>query len=456
MVIHGIGSVAWGIIMLASALILLFTGIPVWVALASLGLLFLAILNPSVLISGFGLFESLNDANLLVIPLFIFLAECIAMSGATETLFDAIKKWFNWMPGAVGITSVVACMVFGAISGSGPASAAAVGGSGIPEMRKQGYPPPFAGALIAIGASIAILIPPSVVVILYAVVNMMSVGSLFLAGIVPGLVLLLLEIIFIVFYYKIRIEKQIARPVKGAVQPDKAAVTIPQEQAVTWSDRFIALARSSPVLLLIIIVIGSIIGGFASPSEAAGVGAVLAFIIALVFFKAYRPQVLKKIFTVSVIQGSMIMIIMAAALLFGKALTNAYAMQAIAEAIESLSIGKWGIFIIVNLFAAILGMFLPPAAVVILVGDVLVNVIKAVGFDPLWYCPILMLVLQIGLAMPTVGLNMIMVKHMLPDFTMGQLAKAALPLMALIVVMIIILCIFPPLATWLPRLILPT
>jgi C4-dicarboxylate transporter DctM subunit len=368
-------------------------------------------------------------------------------------------KWFNWVPGAVGIASVIACMVFGAISGSGPASAAAVGGAGIPAMRKQGYPGPFAGALIAVGSSIAILIPPSVVVILYGVVNnrVVSFGQVFISGVIPGIVLLLLEILFIIVYYKMRIEKtQKNLTAKGDLASGETTTVALQEKPVTWPERFVALGKSLPILLLIVIVTGSIVTGKATPSEAAGVGAVLALIIALVFFKAYRPEVLKKIFTVSVIQGSMIMIIMAAALLFGKALTNANSMQAIAAAIEAMHIGKWGIFIIVNLFAGLLGMFLPPAAVIILIGDVLTNVIVAVGFDPLWFCPVLMLVLQIGLAMPTVGLNMIMVKHLLPDFTMAQLAKASLPMMALIIVTIVILCIFPALATWLPRLLVPT
>jgi C4-dicarboxylate transporter DctM subunit len=205
-----------------------------------------------------------------------------------------------------------------------------------------------------------------------------------------------------------------------------------------------------PFLLLIFAVMGSILLGWASPSESAGVGAFLAVLLVIAFFKGWKPETLKQILGHTVKESSMILLIIAAALLFGYTLSNVYATQAMADWLVALPLGKWGVFIIINLFLLVMGLFLPPVAVILLVGPTLLPVMEGLGFDMVWFGCIMMLNLQLGLAMPTVGLNMLIIKGLMPDQTMGQLFKAAIPFLLIIVLMILLLVIFPELATWLP------
>jgi C4-dicarboxylate transporter DctM subunit len=450
MEILGISPIAWGGIIFATALFLFFTGMPIWIALAGTGILFLFITSPdSLVMIPHVLFGSLDDIALLTIPLFILLAEAIAQSKASAALYDLIHKWFHWVPGAIGVSNLMAVAIISAISGSGPACAAAIGGVGIPEMRKRGYPAAFAGALIGVGATVDILIPPSIPFIVYGLVTETSIGALFIAGIIPGLILNLLMIGYVIIYYKLRIAKRVKLGIAD-VGPGQNVAIIPDRHDYTWKERFQALPQVLPFLLLIFAVMGSILLGWASPSESAGVGAFLAVLLVIAFFKGWKPETLKQILGHTVKESSMILLIIAAALLFGYTLSNVYATQAMADWLVALPLGKWGVFIIINLFLLVMGLFLPPVAVILLVGPTLLPVMEGLGFDMVWFGCIMMLNLQLGLAMPTVGLNMLIIKGLMPDQTMGQLFKAAIPFLLIIVLMILLLVIFPELATWLP------
>jgi C4-dicarboxylate transporter DctM subunit len=455
MEILGLSPMTWGLIIFATALLLMFTGIPIWVSLAGTGILFVFITNPSAMVMvPHKLFESLNDFTLLTIPLFILMAEAIAQSRASESMFSAIHKWFNWMPGALGVSNLIAAGFMGMVTGSGPAGAATIGGVGIPEMKKRGYPGPFAGALVGVGSTVVILIPPSIPMIIYGITTQTSVGRLFMAGLVPGFMLVAIQCIWVVFYYKIYIEKRAlaAEPVSSPSLGAAAISAVPAR--VTWKDRFSTLPSILPFIILAFAVLGSILLGWASPSEAAGVGAVFALIMVAVLFQGYRLNTLKKIFTMTVNESSMILLIMAAALLFGYALSDVYATQTMANALMGLEMGKWGIFLIINLFVLLLGIFLPPAAIILLVIPIFTPVLTQLGFDLIWYCVVLMLIMQIALSMPTVGLNLLIVKRMLPENSMGQLFKASLPFLMTIIVAVIILCIFPQIALWLPNILI--
>jgi tripartite ATP-independent transporter DctM subunit len=455
MEILGLSPLAWGAIIFATSLLMMFTGIPIWVSLAGTGLLFIFVTNPnSALMIPHKLFESLNDFTLLTIPLFILMAEAIAQSKASESLFNAIHKWFSWMPGALGVSNLIAAGLMGMVTGSGPAGAAAIGGVGIPEMKKRGYPGPFAGALVAVGSTVVILIPPSIPMIIYGITTQTSVGRLFMAGLIPGFMLVAIQCAWVVFYYKVSIEKNIKLSPPSMSPSLGAAAMVAADPETTWRERFATLPSILPFILIAFAVLGSILLGWASPSEAAGVGAVVSLLVVILLFKGYKPQTMKKVLTLTVNESSMILLIMAAALLFGFALSDVYATQTMAEGLMGLEIGKWGIFIIINLFVLLLGIFLPPAAIILLVIPIFVPVLIELGFDLIWYCVVLVLIMQVALSMPTVGLNMLIVKRMLPENTMGQLFKAAFPFLLTILVAIIILCIWPDLALWLPNVLL--
>jgi len=325
-------------------------------------------------------------------------------------------------------------------------------------MKKQGYPAPFAGALIAVGSTVVILIPPSIPMIIYGIATQTSIGRLFMAGLIPGFMLVGIQCAWVIFYYKVVIEKRV-RLARAAMSPSLGAAAMERvvESAgtvTTWKERLATLPSVLPFILIAFSVLGSILLGWASPSEAAGVGAIVSLIVVMVLFKGYKPETLKKIAALTVHESSMILLIMAAAMLFGYALSDVYATQTMAEALMGLEIGKWGTFIVINLFILLLGIFLPPAAIILLVIPIFVPVLVTLGFDPIWYCVVLVLIMQVALSMPTVGLNMLIIKRMLPENTMGGLFKASFTFLLTILVAIVILCIWPNIALWLPNLLI--
>jgi C4-dicarboxylate transporter, DctM subunit len=455
MEIMGIGPLGWGALILGAALALLLTGIPVWIALAATAILFIFITNPgNIPMIPHLLFSSLNDPTLLSIPLFVFMAESLSQSGAAKVLFDTVHKWFSWLPGDVGATNLIACGMLG--EGSGPAAATAIGGIGIPEMKRHGYPPKFAGAIAAVGSTVVMLLPPSIIMIIYGATNNLSIGRLFMAGIVPGYLLIAIQCAWAVFYYRRFIAR---RPQAAAVagsgayeQPGAAIAALPREK-YTWKDRFVSLPRVLPFVAIFFTILGSILFGWASPSEAAGLGALVAFVVALVFFKAYKVETLKRIFTRTVRQSSMVLLLIAAAMLFGYALSNVYTTQTMANGLMTLGLGKWGTFIVIDLFILALGFFLPPAAIILLVVPIFTPALEDLGFNLIWYGAVLALLMQVCLALPTVGLNILTIKPMVPEISMGQLFRASVPFLINILIMILIVCLWPNLVLWLPNLV---
>jgi C4-dicarboxylate transporter, DctM subunit len=456
MEIMGLGPLAWGALMLGAALALLLTGIPVWIALSATALLFIFIISPENMVAiPDKLFGSLDDPTLLAIPLFVLMAESLAQSGAAKALFVTVHKWLSWLPGEFGVTNLIAPALL--FEGSGPAAATAIGGIGIPEMKRHGYPPKFAGAIAAVGTTVVILLPPSITMIVYGATNNLSIGSLWIAGILPGYVLIGIQCVWVVFYYKRFIASHrhglAAAPAAAPVVTGADAVA-PSPEIITWKDRFMSLPRVLPFLAIFITILGSILMGWASPTEAAGLGALVAFIMAAAFYKALKIETLKRIFTRTVRQSSMILLILAASLLFGYALSNAYTTQTMADGLINLDIGKWGTFFVINLFILALGFFLPPVSIILLVVPIFTPVLQSLGFNLIWYGAVLMLLMQITLVLPTVGLNILTIKPMVPEATMGQLFKACIPFLINILITVLILCAWPNLALWLPGIVI--
>lgn len=460
----------WGIIMFGTALVVLLSGIPIWAGLAGTAILFILIISPeNMTVIPYVIYSSLDKFALLAIPLFIFMAAPIAKSKASFDLYEVIHRWLHWLPGGIGISNIIGCAIFAALCGSSPATAAAIGGVGIPEMRRRGYPASFATGLIAVGGSLGILIPPSITMIIYGVATETSIGKLFIAGIIPGIMVTIIMAIYIVIYFHFfvlrrqRRERQEPRPVPNPPEqesrpvpnpPEAEAPPVLEEVVYTWKDRFVYLPRILPFLLLIFAVMGSLYLGWATPSEAAGVGAFLSLLLCIIIYRAYRPAMLKSIFGTAINESTMILMIMAAALFFGYALSNAYATQALAETILGLPLGRWGIMLVINLFLLILGMFIPPAAIILLVAPILLKIILPLGFDPIWFAVIMTLNLEIGLVTPPVGLNLYIVKAIAPDIPLSSVLKGAIPFMLILLLGIVLVAIFPQLALWLPGLMI--
>ena len=218
-----------------------------------------------------------------------------------------------------------------------------------------------------------------------------------------------------------------------------------------WADRFLSLFKVLPFVLIIIGIMGSLYGGWATPSEAGGLGAVLSLFFVMTIYKIYRPRQLWPIFLKALNESSMILMIMAAALVFAWVSSDLYATQALGELILKLPLGKWGIIVVINILLLILGCFIPPAAVILMVAPLLLPIIQGLGFDPIWFAVIMTVNLEIGLVTPPVGLNLYVVKNIAPDVPMSQVLLGVVPFVVIDLFVIVLLCAWPELAVWLPN-----
>ncbi|MBW2709675.1 MAG: TRAP transporter large permease, partial [Deltaproteobacteria bacterium] len=401
------------ILLFGTAFVLLVSGIPIWAGLAGISVIFIIIFSPHLLPTlPYVLHGSMDSFALLAIPLFILLSAPIAASRASKDLYETLHKWLHRIPGGLGIANMVGCGIFAALCGSSPATAAAIGGIGIPEMRRRGYSAALATGLIAHAGTLGILIPPSVTMILYGVATETSIGKCFIAGIIPGILLVALSCAWlaIVFFYRKFVP----------AQPGSTYFLETKEvhEEFSWADRFLSLFKILPFVLIIIGIMGSLYGGWATPSEAGGLGAVLSLFFVITIYRVYRPRQLWEIFIKALNESSMILMIMAAALVFAWVSSDLYATQALGELILKLPLDKWGIIVVINILLLILGCFIPPAAVILMVAPLLLPIIRGLGFDPIWFAVIMTVNLEIGLVTPPVGLNLYVVKNIAPDVPM--------------------------------------
>lgn len=433
-------------LLFGGAFVLLLSGIPIWAGLAGISLIFILIFSPHLLTTmPFVYYGSMDSFALLAIPLFILLSAPIAESDASKDLYETLHKWLYKIPGGLGIANMLGCGIFAALCGSSPATAAAIGGIGIPEMRKRGYSPAISTGLIAHAGTFGILIPPSVTMILYGVATETSIGKCFIAGILPGMLEILLSGIWIwgIFFY----HKFVPAKPGALYYIEDRGVT----EQYTWKERFTSLTKVLPFVLMIFGILGSLYGGWATPSEAAGLGAVLSIFFVMTIYKIYRPKQLWNIFIKALNESSMILMIMAAAVFFAYVASDLYATQTLGQIILSLPVGRWGIMILINFFLLMLGCFIPPAAVILMVAPLLLPIIQGLGFDPIWFAVIMTVNLEIGLVTPPVGLNLYIVKSIAPDVPMSHVLLGVVPFVIIEGIVIVCVSIWPALALWLPN-----
>jgi tripartite ATP-independent transporter DctM subunit len=383
------------------------------------------------------LFGKLNNFALLSIPMFIIMGSSIASTRAGADLYEALERWLTRVPGGLVISNLGACALFAAMSGSSPATCAAIGKMGIPEMRKRGYPDGVAAGSIAAGGTLGILIPPSVTMIVYGIATEQSIGRLFLAGVIPGLLLVTLFMAWSLY----------ATWKSGNQQ-------LLAQGSYTWKEKFEILPRVLPFLFIIVGVLYAMYGGVATPSETAAVGALLCLIIAMVIYKLWNPADLWVVLRDSTKESVMILFIIAAAGVFSYMLSSLYITQSIAEWIGTLDVNPWVLMDAVNVFLLIAGFFLPPVAVILMAAPILLPIITTAGFDPIWFAVVLTINMEIGLISPPVGLNLYVINGIAPDISLKTILMGSLPYVACMVVAILLLCFFPGLATWLPNYVM--
>ncbi|MFK5980521.1 MAG: TRAP transporter large permease [Rhizobiaceae bacterium] len=382
-------------------------------------------------------FGKLDNFALLSIPMFIIMGASIASTRAGADLYEALERWLTRIPGGLVISNLGACALFAAMSGSSPATCAAIGKMGIPEMRKRGYPDGVAAGSIAAGGTLGILIPPSVTMIVYGIATETSIGRLFLAGVLPGLLLVTLFMAWSIY--------------STWKQGGELALSA---RSYTWREKFEILPRVLPFIFIIFGVLYAMYGGIATPSETAAVGALLCMMIAMVIYKLWSPMALWTVLRDSTRESVMILFIIAAAGVFSYMLSSLYITQSIAEWIGTLDVSRWTLMLAINLFLLVAGFFLPPVAVILMAAPILLPIVTGAGFDPYWFAVVLTINMEIGLITPPVGLNLYVINGIAPDIPLKTILWGSMPYVACMVLSILILCLIPELATALPDMVM--
>ena len=378
-------------------------------------------------------FGKLDNFALLSIPMLIIMGAWIASTRAGADLYEALERWLTRVPGGLVISNLGACALFSAISGSSPVTCAAIGRMGIPEMRRRGYPDSVAAGSIAAGGTLGILIPPSVTMIVCGIATETSIGRLFLAGVIPGMLLVALFMAWSLY------------------QTWKTGdIRLIGATPHTWKQNVEILPRVLPFLAIILGVLYAMYGGIATPSETAAVGALMCLLIAMIIYKLWNPRALWMVLRDSTRESVMILFIVAAAGVFSYMLSSLYITQSIAERIGTLDVNRWVLMGAINVFLLIAGFFLPPVAVILMAAPILMPIITTAGFDPIWLAVVLTINMEIGLISPPVGLNLYVINGIAPEIKLKTILVGSLPYVGCMIVAIILPCLFPGLATWLP------
>ncbi len=424
-----------GVLIGVLTIIVLSSGIPVAFGLGLVAVIFLlAFEGPdSLSILGETFFSGLAEFSLVSIPMFIVMGAAVASSPAGKDLYEALDRWLNRIPGGLIIANIGACSVFAALSGSSPATCAAIGKMGIPEMRQRGFPDGLATGAIAAGGTLGILIPPSITMIVYGIATETSIGRLFIAGLLPGLVLTTLFMSWSLY---------------AAWRHGYSFTDVTRR--FTFGEKLKVLPRVLPFLTIIAGVLYVLYGGVATPSEAAGVGAMFCLVLVAVIYRVWQPRKIWRILSDSMKESVMILMIIAASALFSYMMSSLFVTQSVAELIAGMDVNRWVLMAMINLFLLVAGFFLPPVAVILMTAPILLPIIEQAGFDAYWFAVVLTINMEIGLITPPVGLNLYVINGIVPEVSLPTILKGALPFMLCMVLCIVLLCVFPEIATWLP------
>jgi C4-dicarboxylate transporter, DctM subunit len=411
--------------------VFMFMGMPVAVALGLSSILTILTFGHDSLASlSLKMFETSEHFTLMAIPFFILAGAFMTTGGVAKRMIRFAIATVGHLHGGLAIASVMACCLFAAVSGSSPATVVAVGSIVIAGMVRAGYPKAFAAGVICNAGTLGILIPPSIVMVVYGAATETSVGKLFMAGVVPGLLLGLL--LMVVIYIVARVKN------------------LPRQPRATLRETLIAGRDSIWGLMLIIIILGGIYGGVFTPTEAAAVAAVYAFVIAVFVYRDIGmrqvPEVLIDASKVTI----MLMFIIANALLFAHVLTTERIPQMIAEQIVAWDMAAWQFLIVVNILLLIAGAFMEPTGIILIIAPILFPIAMKLGIDPVHLGIIIVVNLEIGMVTPPIGLNLFVTAG-ITNMSIGQVVRAAMPWLSVLLVFLVITTYVPQMSLWLPN-----
>ena len=417
------------ILIFGALLLLLLTGIPVAFTLGILGTGLLAIKGLPLSMVASTLFGGVNDFVLLAIPLFLLMSNLLLRGGIGRDLFVAMQSWVGHWPGGLGIAALLSCGVFSAISGSSVTTAATVGTVAIPEMIKRGYSRSLTLGLMAAGGTLGIIIPPSVPLIVYGAITEQSIGKLFLAGIGPGILLIVLFGAYVV----------IASAITGTHQ---------NIQRATWQERRTSTWKAFPTLLLSGIILGGIYAGIFTPTEASGIGAAVALLILLVSNRL-EWQVLHGAIRDTVKTTTVIFLIIVGAKIFGQAITLYQLPAKLAWLFEDYFNTAGLALLLIALMLIFIGFFLESMSMLLIMVPVLMPTVMALGIDPIWFGIFFVLLIEVALITPPVGLNLFVIQA-LDKAPLGIVARGSLPFVGIMLASVILLAFVPQIVLFIP------
>lgn len=432
-------------------LALMFSGMPIAFALGLIAVVFMYFFMPGSALDTVtqNVYEEMASITLLSIPLFILKGAAIGKTKAGGDLYTAIHAWMNKVPGGLGIANIFACALFAAMAGSSPATCSAIGSAGIPEMRARGYSPGFAAGIIAAGGTLGILLPPSIVMILFAVAAEQSLGRLFLAGIGPGVLLIGLFCVYAMCRYKKEYKLALDAYEQGGVKSAQLEVT-----HYTIKEKVMLLAKVLPFIILLVGVMVALYGGYATPSETAGLGALLAMTLIGVTYKIWRLSEIKPILASTIKESTMLMLIIGMSLLYSYVMSYLHISQGVAEWIVGMELSRWVLLATILVMVVVLGFFLPPVSIILMTAPIILPPLRAAEFDLIWFGVVMTIVMEMGLIHPPVGLNIFVIKNVAPDIPLKDVIWGVMPFVGLMTIAVLILCFFPQIATGLPDLVM--
>ncbi len=429
------------IIMFGSMLLLLVTGFPIAFCLGSLGIgIALWLWGPqSLLMAYMGAVSTMGFDVLVCIPMFIFMGMMLYFSGIADDLYTTFHNWLAPIPGCLASATVGVCTVIAAIVSSEEAGTLTMGRIALPLMRKRGYQKEISTGCIQAGAALGFLIPPSVVAILYAVIAKQSIGSLFLGGAIPGLILAVMYVVYITL--------------RCTIQPE-IAPRIPKEERPSWEEKVRSLKALVLPGLIIILVMVTIVLGMTTPTEAAAMGAV-GSILAVAVKRQLTLSVIKDSLFESTKLTSIMMWIFMGAMTFGQIYDALGAKELVQTATGSMHLGPWGVLIMIQLSFFVLGMFMDDTAILFITMPIYIPIVVELGFHPIWFGVLYIINMQMAYLTPPFGYCLMLIRGVVPpDITMGDIYRSVIPFVAIQAAVLILIMVFPQLVLWLPRVVL--
>ncbi len=387
--------------------------------------------GPALKMVGQTSMRTVTDYNFAVVPMFLLMGSFASTSGMSRELFRGANAFMGHLRGGLGIATIAACGGFAAICGSSVATAATFSRVAYPEMRRFGYPQSFSTGVIAAGGTLGIMIPPSTVFAVYGLITEQDVGKLFIAGVLPGALAVAMYMLTI--------------SIMGALRPG----FLPAGKRASWPERLTALKEIWATMLLFIFVIGSIYGGLATATEAAGIGAAGAFLIGVARRRLSGPDIRRSLLEATRTTAAVFTVLIGA-ILFGYFLTVTQTPQKVTAVLTGLGLGRYGVLILIMLLYLVLGCLMDALAMIILTVPIIFPVIISLGFDPIWFGVLIVMTVELGLIHPPVGMNIFVIKSVVEDVKISTIFYGVLPFIITDICRLAILIAFPIIALYLP------